>query len=197
MNPTVLEILVDLVEEDLDRAQPLFEENPYRDAAGRFTSKDAATAYASGAMAAGRAAGITAKAAGKSREEVRAAIHQAMQSHQYGVESTARLQSAGKGTNYSMDLGPREHGKSKLYRARGEVVQQKKQALNAKISDLKTKIAAHKRTVNMFHSAMVRASRTGQGLGDAQREESVALRRLETARRTHDELVAKRKALGK
>jgi hypothetical protein len=60
-----LEILVDLVCEDL-----LVESNQYHAAAGsgkggQFTSKDNAGAYAAGAMAAGRAAGLKAKSQGK------------------------------------------------------------------------------------------------------------------------------------
>jgi hypothetical protein len=67
----VFEILVDLILDDIERGRHLFEVNPYHDAQGRFTSKDAAVAYQTGAMAAARAAG-------EPREGVRVAIKAAL-----------------------------------------------------------------------------------------------------------------------
>ena len=81
MRKEVLDVLVDLVFEDVMQDGQLFEANPYHDAQGRFTSKDAAAAYGMGAMAAGRGAGMIAKAEGKSREDIRAAIKRGIEAH--------------------------------------------------------------------------------------------------------------------
>ncbi len=83
------EILVDLVLEDVMNETSLVEGNAAHDAKGRFTSKGAGAgdsaaitaAYKSGAMAAGRAAGIRAKAIGHGREEIRKMIQTAMREH--------------------------------------------------------------------------------------------------------------------
>lgn len=95
------DILVDLVLEDVMNGTDLFEANPNRDDHGRFSSQGAAAAYASGAMAAGRSAGILAKAAGQDREGIRSAIKGAMQKHgEYAADSrrdaSARLGATGK-----------------------------------------------------------------------------------------------------
>lgn len=82
MKTTVMfEVFVDLVLEDVLNDGCLFEANPYHDAAGKFTSKDAAKAYGSGAMAKGRAAGMKARAQGLGREAIRLAIKDAMAKH--------------------------------------------------------------------------------------------------------------------
>ena len=82
MKTTVMfEVFVDLVLEDVLNDGHLFEANPYHDASGKFTSKDAAKAYGSGAMAKGRAAGMKAKAQGMGKEQIRTAIKDAMQKH--------------------------------------------------------------------------------------------------------------------
>lgn len=84
------EILVDLVLEDVMNETSLVEGNAAHDAKGRFTSKGAGAAYASGIMAAGRAAGIVAKKAGESRDDVRQAIVRGMSDHKVDVKAAAK-----------------------------------------------------------------------------------------------------------
>jgi hypothetical protein len=105
---------VDLVLEEVMSGGTLLETNPYHDARGRFTSKDAAGAYGSGVMAAGRAAGMRAKAAGKSRDAVRAAIKSAMKKHSAGVKSLVARQGV------SASAG-RAFGNRKLLAVRGQI----------------------------------------------------------------------------
>lgn len=93
MKSTVmLEVFVDLVLEDVLNGGTLFEANPYHDAGGKFTSKESAKAYASGAMAKGRAAGLKAKAQGLGHEQIRAAIKDAMAKHVSGGGTRAEGQ---------------------------------------------------------------------------------------------------------
>lgn len=88
MKTLVLDILADLVVEDVMADGQLFEFNPNHDAEGKFTSKDAAVAYQTGAMAVGRAAAMKAKAKGYSRGEIRATAREAMQKHLENVNSS-------------------------------------------------------------------------------------------------------------
>jgi hypothetical protein len=82
MNKAIVEdVLIDLILDDVMEGSTLFEFNPRRDAAGRFTSKGAGEAYAHGIMAAGRIAGMLAKDKGADRERVRAAIKAGMEKH--------------------------------------------------------------------------------------------------------------------
>ncbi len=87
MNKAIVEdVLIDLILDDVTEGSALFELNPSRDAAGRFTSKRAGEAYAHGIMAAGRIAGMLAKDKGADREGVRAAIKAGMEKHVQTVQ---------------------------------------------------------------------------------------------------------------
>ena len=74
----VVEILTDLVEETLDVEDPLFETEVAPTPHG---SPETASAVQAGALAAGRAAGLEAKAAGLDRNAVRFAVTQAVRNH--------------------------------------------------------------------------------------------------------------------
>lgn len=84
----VIDILTDLVEASLEMDQPLFEGEVATDP---HASPETAQAVQAGALAAGRSAGIEAKAAGLDRNGVRFAMSQAIRHH---TESWRRFKDA-------------------------------------------------------------------------------------------------------
>jgi hypothetical protein len=106
----VAEILAEMV---LDEA------NPYRDAEGHFSRKDAGGLYAAGAMAAGRAAGIKAKQAGKTPSDRRSDIILAIRDQMIQHRKLAHKAQTGNDYDLGRFLSMRQNARDTLQAARG------------------------------------------------------------------------------
>ena len=113
----VEEVVIDLILDDVMNDGTMFEGKQAHDEKGRFTPKAAGAAYASGAMAAGRAAGIEAKARGASRDEVRNAIGVAVRQHHADTQWHVSQRNPGSNASIQAQHSMRKFAKDKLRRA--------------------------------------------------------------------------------